>query len=72
MKPEVEAWYHGVITFIKIDKRHPQSAYTGLGTLLQLYWYYLRITITGVRTLMGPIEEALRETFLPAIIGGGG
>ena len=34
VKPQVEAWYHGVRVLGKISQRQPQSAYTGLGMLL--------------------------------------
>ena len=36
VKPQVEAWAQGVIFSGKIYRRHPQSAYAGLGILLQL------------------------------------
>ena len=35
VKPQVEAWAHGVRVLIKISRRHPQLAYAGLGMLLQ-------------------------------------
>ena len=38
--------------------------------LLQIEWQYLQRTVPGVGTLMGPIEEALREKFFPALFGG--
>ena len=56
----------------KIAQRHPQSAYAGLGMLLQSEWQYMQRTVHGVGTLMGLIEEALREKFFPALFGGGG
>ena len=34
VKPQVQAWVHGVRVFGKISQQHPQSAYTGLGMLL--------------------------------------
>ena len=37
---------------------------------MQLKWQYLIRTVPGVGTLMGPIEEALREKFFPALFGG--
>ena len=37
---------------------------------LQLKWKYLKSTPPGVGTLMGHIEEALKETFFPAVFGG--
>ena len=41
VKPQVEAWAHGIKVLGKISLRHPQSAHTSLGMLLQLEWQYL-------------------------------
>ena len=41
-----------------------------MGILLQLEWQYLQRTVPGVGTLMGNIEEAIREKFFPAQFGG--
>ena len=38
--------------------------------MLQLKWQYLQRNITVVDTMMGPIKEALRETFFPTLFGG--
>ena len=38
--------------------------------LLQLKWQYLQRTVPGVGTLMGTIEEALREKCFPTLFGG--
>ena len=70
VKPQVEAWSHGVKVLAKIPRRHPQSAYAGLGMSLQLEWQYLQRTVPGVGTLLGPIEEALREKLFPSLFGG--
>ena len=48
----------------------PQSVYASLGIPLQLQWQYLKRTVPGVGTLMGPIEEALREKLFPALFRG--
>ena len=37
---------------------------------LKLEWQYLQRTFPGVVTLMGPIEEALREKSPPSLFGG--
>ena len=37
---------------------------------MQLKWWYLQRTAPRVGTLMGPIEEALRETLLPTLFEG--
>ena len=70
MKPQTEAWAHGVKESAKIARRHSQLDYTGLGMSLQLEWQYLQRTVPGVGTLMGPIEEAVRKKFLPSLFGG--
>ena len=70
VKPQVETWAHGVKVLAKIDRWHPQSDYAGLGMFLQSEWQYLQRTVPGVGTLMGPIEEALRENFSPHYLGG--
>ena len=66
----MEASAHGVRVLAKISRRHPQSSYAGLGVSLQSEWQYLQRTAPGVGTLMGPIEEALREKFFPLLFGG--
>ena len=70
VNPQVEAWAHRVRVLGKISQRHPQSAYDGLGILVQLEWKYLQRTVSRVVTLMGSIEEALRDKFFPTLFGG--
>ena len=70
MRPKVEAWSQGVRNIAKIFQRYPQSAYAGLGMSLQLEWQYLQITVPGFGSLMGPIYDALREAFFPALLEG--
>ena len=65
IKPQVEAWAHGVRVLAKIARRHPQSAYADLGMSLQSEWQYLKRTVPRVGTLIGHIEEALREKIPP-------
>ena len=36
VKPQAEAWTHGVRVLAKISQRHPQSSYAGLGMTPQL------------------------------------
>ena len=66
----MEAWSHRVKVLGKIYQRHPQSDYAVLGMLLQLERQYLQRIVPGVGTLMGPIEEALREKISPRYSGG--
>ena len=55
----------------KISRRHPQLGYAGLGIALQLEWKYLQSTVPIVGTMMGPIEESLRDKFSHTLFGGG-
>ena len=59
IKPQVEAWAHGVRVLGKISQQHPQLAYAGFGMLLQFNWQYLQSTDPGVGTMMGAIEKAI-------------
>ena len=70
VRPKVEAWYHMVCNLAKIANQYPQSAYYVLEMSLQLEWQYLQRTVPGVDTLMGPIEDTLREAFFPDFFGG--
>ena len=69
VKPQVEAWSHGVRALGQIARRHPQLDYAVLGMSLQIKWKYLQRTVPVVGTLMNPIEEALREKLFPALFG---
>ena len=48
----------------------PQFYFAGLEMLLQSEWKYLQRNVPGVGTLIGPIEEALREKHPPSLLGG--
>ena len=65
----MEAWEHVVRVLGQIFQRHPQSDYAGLGMSLKLKWHYPQSTVIEVGTMMGPIEEALREKFFPTLFG---
>ena len=69
MRPKVEAWDHRVCTLAKTAKKYPHSAYAVFGMSLQLEWKYPQRTVPGVGSLMGPIEDALKEAFFPALFG---
>ena len=38
-----------------------------MGMSLKLEWQYLQRTVPRVGTMMGPIEEAIREKFFPTL-----
>ena len=69
VKPQGEAWVHGVRVLAKIARQHPQSAYAGLGMSLQSEWQYLQRTVPRVGTMTGSVEEARREKPPPSLFG---
>ena len=70
LQSNLEACAHGVRTLEKISNRYPQSAYASLRVLLQLEWKYLQSTLPGVVSIMGPIEDSLREAFFLTLFKG--
>ena len=70
VKPQVETWAHGVRVLGKIARQQPQLDYSGLGMSLLLDWQNLQRTVPIVGTLVGPIEEALREKLFPPLFVG--
>ena len=56
-------------TLGRIATRFPQTAYAGLVKALQNEWTYLQRVTTGNGSLYEPIEKAITEEFLPALLG---
>ena len=53
-----------------VAHKHPQSAYAGLQKYLQQEWAFVQRVTPGVGEAFGPVEEALREIFVPALFRG--
>jgi hypothetical protein len=70
LEPKVAEWAAAVRTLANFAPRYPQAAYAGMAMSLQAEWQYLQRTVPGAGEKMGPIEEALKEHFLPALFGG--
>ena len=49
---------------------YPQTAYAGLSKSLQAEWQYLHRVVENAGDHFGPIEEALANVFIPALLGG--
>ena len=64
----MEAWAQGVFTLPIIANPYPQSEYYGLGVSLQIQWQYLQRAVSGVGSLMCPIEDSLKEAFFPTLL----
>ena len=64
----VERWVEGVDALARVAKRFPHAAYAGLTACLQAEWQYLCRVVPDVGPLLEPIEIALRERFIPALL----
>ena len=53
-----------------VAHKHLQSAYAGLKKYLQQEWAFVQRVTPGVGEAFGPVEEALREIFVPALFRG--
>ena len=69
LAPQVEKWVAGVEALARVAWRYPQTAYAGLVWCLQAEWQYLCRICPGVGEHLRPIEVALRERFIPAVLG---
>ena len=57
-------------TLAGVSRKHPQSAYSGLQKSLQQEWAFIQRVNPGIGDAFVPAEQALWETFLPAIFQG--
>ena len=69
LAPKVKAWAEGVRRLAKVACRYPQTAYAGLAKSLQSEWQFLQRVTPDVGEAFAPVEEAIRESFLPALLG---
>ena len=51
-----------------IARTEPHAAYSAYTHGLQHRWNYVMRTIPGISPLLGPLETAIRHTFLPALL----
>ena len=68
MKEKVEKWADGVRILANIAKRYPQAAYAAVTISYQNEWAHVQRTILDVSLLLEPIERAIRDKFLPALL----
>ena len=53
-----------------VAQKDPHSAYSGLKKSLQQEWAFVQRVTPGVRDSFDPLEDALKETFVPALFKG--
>ena len=65
---QVNDWAHGATALGQIAKRFTQTPCMDLIKALQNEWTYLQRVATGNGSLYEPIEKAITDDFLPALL----
>jgi hypothetical protein len=68
LDPKVKKWVAEVEILARIALRFPQTAYAGLASSLQAEWQYICRIVPGEEHYLGPIETAICEKFIPALL----
>ena len=66
----IKGWAESVEILAGVSRKHPQSAYEGLQKSLQQEWAFVQRVTPGIGNAFGPVETALKETFVPALVEG--
>ena len=69
LKAAWEKWVDDVEELAKIAKDEPQAVYASFTKAVCHRWTYVQRTIPNIEHLFVPLEDAIREKLIPAIIG---
>ena len=69
VEEKVDKWIKDVQELASIAKEEPQSALSAYNSGLSQRWTFIQRTVQGIANLFIPLEEAIREQFIPALIG---
>ena len=69
VKQKVENWSSDLMELVEIAKEEPQAALCAFNAGLSRRWTFLQRTMSGIRDLFVPLEEIIRQKFIPAICG---
>jgi hypothetical protein len=68
LEPQITKWVESVTTLSKVAYRYPQTAYAGLAHSLQAEWQYLQRVTPHIAQAFAPVEAAIAQHFLPALL----
>ena len=66
---KVEKWRSEIKKLSHIAKSQPHSAYSALTKGLCSRWNFLLRTVPNIADLLQPLEDVIRQLFIPALIG---
>ncbi|KAL7543292.1 hypothetical protein ACHAXR_013157 [Thalassiosira sp. AJA248-18] len=64
----VEKWVTAVQTLAQIARRFPQTVYCGFTFCLQNEWQYVQRVVADTAPFFAPLERAIRNDFIPALL----
>ena len=69
VKSKIEKWVADVEELTKIANDEPQAAYSSFTKAISHRWTYVQRTIPNIDHLFTPLEDAIKDKLIPAIIG---
>ena len=69
-KEKIQGWAESVNILSGVTQKHPKYSYVGLQKSLQQECVFVQRVTPEVRESFGPVEDALKETFVPALFKG--
>ena len=69
MNTKISAWISDVRQLSEIAKEEPQNAFVAYTHGLCRRWSYVQRTVPEISELFGPLEDVIRDVFIPSLIG---
>ena len=66
---KVDKWINDIVQLSKIAVEEPQAALSAFTKCICHRWSFIQRTIPGIQHLFAPLEECIRNSFIPALIG---
>ena len=68
-KNKVEGWVKDLELFSKYEQDDPQAAYSAFTKGLCSRWAHFQRTVPDMSELFEPLENAIRDQLIPALVG---
>ena len=69
VKKKVDCWVKDINNLTEIAQEEPQAALSAFNVGLSKRWTFLQRTVQGTSQMFQPVENAIRESLIPAICG---
>ena len=69
VKKKIDQWVDDVNQLSLIAQDEPQIALSAYTKALCMRWCFVQRTISGIGHLFEPLEDAIRNNFIPAVVG---